>query len=118
MNYTNLNIKSNGKTFKYIVEYFDDPNSSSEELQCIKDKLFGYFFLMPNENNLSYQKNYYTEWDNISSVQKQYINSYIPKVFNISSLTALLRNALTVASSIHSPTVSIPERSAPVTIEV
>ena len=85
MNYTNLNIKSNGKTFKYIVEYFDDPNSSSEELQCIKDKLFGYFFLMPNENNLSYQKNYYTEWDNISSAQKQYINSYIPKVFNISS---------------------------------
>lgn len=85
MNYTNLNIKSNGKTFKYIVEYFDDPNSSSEELQCIKDKLFGYFFLMPNENNLSYQKNYYTEWDNISSIQKQYINSYIPKVFNISS---------------------------------
>ena len=85
MNYTNLNIKSNGKTFKYIVEYFDDPNSSSEELQCIKDKLFGYFFLMPNENNLSYQKNYYTDWDNIQYSQKQYITDYIPNIFNISS---------------------------------
>lgn len=85
MNYTNLNIKSNGKTFKYIVEYSDDPNRSLEKLQCIKDKLFGYFFLMPNENNLSYQKNYYTDWDNISSVQKQYINNHIPKDLNISS---------------------------------
>lgn len=86
MNYTNLNIKSDGKTFKYIVEYFDDPNSSSEELQCIKDNLFGYFFLMSNENNLSYQKNYYTDWTNIQSNQKQYIdNSYIPDIFNISS---------------------------------
>lgn len=90
MNYTNLNIKSNGKTFKYIVEYFDDPNSSYEELQCIKDKLFGYFFLMPDENNLyehnlSYQKNYYTSWNNISTVQKQYITDSIPTDFNISS---------------------------------
>jgi hypothetical protein len=86
MNYTNLNIKSNGKTFKYIVEYFDDPNSSSEELQCIKDKLFGYFFLLKGENNISYQKNYYTDWINVQNNQKQYIdNSYIPDIFNISS---------------------------------
>ena len=73
MNYTNLNIKSGGKTFKYIVEYFDDETVKSQALTYFYNnekplgeyteeelpelmKKWDFFFFDDEQKNMQHQK--------------------------------------------------------------
>lgn len=80
MNYTNLNIKANGETFKYIVEYFNDRNTKTNELKYHTNE-FGIFFLMDGQNNISYQKNF---WRNIDKNSVKIDSSNLPSTYNTS----------------------------------
>lgn len=80
MNYTNLNIKANGETFKYIIEYFNDKNTKTNELKYYTNE-FGIFFLMEGQNNISYQKNF---WKNIDKNSVKYDASNLPSTYNTS----------------------------------
>lgn len=64
MNYTNLNIKTTDKTFKYIVEYYDDPGMRTTELNYYWNS-FGYFLYgtenQSNAINVKYEKNYWQQ---------------------------------------------------------
>ena len=80
MNYTNLNIKANGETFKYIVEYFNDKNTKTTELKYTTNE-FGIFFLIEGQNNISYQKNF---WKNIDNDSVKNDTSNLPSTYNTS----------------------------------
>ena len=80
MNYTNINIKSNNRTFKYIVEYFDDPGVQMKPLKYFKNE-YGYFFFDDDQQNVLHEKNYWTE------IRKgeTYESDTFPHTYNISS---------------------------------
>lgn len=80
MNYTNLNIKANDETFKYIVEYFNDKNTKTNELKYYTNE-FGIFFLMDGQNNILYQKNF---WKNIDKNDVKDDASNLPSTYNTS----------------------------------
>ena len=80
MNYTNINIKSGDKTFKYIVEYFDDPSVKMQSLKYF-DNEFGYFFFDEEQQNVLHQKNY---WTDIAKKQAKESDVF-PSTYNISS---------------------------------
>lgn len=80
MSYTNLNIKTTGKTFKYIVEYYDDPDIKACKPTYFSNK-FGYFFYDDDEINVLHEKNYWNEIDK----NKTYEDYSIPSSFNRSS---------------------------------
>ena len=80
MNYTNINIKSDDKTFKYIVEYFDDPGVKMDELRYFEND-FGYFFFNEDQQNVLHQKNY---WTTVTKEQT-YDCELFPQTYNISS---------------------------------
>lgn len=80
MNYTNLNIVSEDKTFKYIIEYFDDKSSDVDEIKYLKNE-FGVFLFTDNTDNVLYEKNYY---DKISE-NDVFNNLVLPKIYNQSS---------------------------------
>jgi hypothetical protein len=80
MNYTNLNIKANGETFKYIAEYFNDKNTKTNELKYYMNE-FGIFFLMEEQNNVLYQKNF---WKNIDKNSVKQDDSNLPSTYNTS----------------------------------
>lgn len=80
MNYTNINIKSNHRTFKYIVEYFDDPGVQMKPLKYFKNE-YGYFFFDENQQNVLHEKNYWTE----IGEEKTFENDTFPQTYNISS---------------------------------
>ena len=80
MNYTNLNIKTTDKTFKYIVEYYDDPAVNQKELPYFQNE-FGYFFYDNLQTNVLHEKNYWTIVDN--DILEH--DACIPDVYNVSS---------------------------------
>jgi hypothetical protein len=80
MNYTNLNIVSENKIFKYIVEYFDNENAESTEIKYLKNE-FGIFLFTDNTNNIIYEKNYFDEITN----DELSISSLIPMNYDESS---------------------------------
>lgn len=80
MNYTNINIKSDDKTFKYIVEYFDDPTVKMQSIRYTENE-FGYFFFDEEQQNVLHQKNY---WTKIEKEQTQESSSF-PQTYHISS---------------------------------
>lgn len=80
MNYTNLNIVSGDKSFKYIVDYFDDKSLSSNEIKYCNNE-FGVFLFDDEDNNVMFEKNY---WDEIHANELNE-NSLFPKTYNISS---------------------------------
>lgn len=80
MNYTNINIKSNNRTFKYIVEYFDDPSVQMKPLKYFKNE-YGYFFFDEDQQNVLHEKNYWTE----IGEEKTFENDKFPQTYNISS---------------------------------
>ena len=80
MNYTNINIKSNNRTFKYIVEYFDDPGVQMKPLKYFKNE-YGYFFFDGDQQNVLHEKNYWTE----IGEGKTYESDTFPHTYNISS---------------------------------
>ena len=80
MNYTNINIKSNNRTFKYIVEYFDDPSVQMKPLKYFKNE-YGYFFFDEDQQNVLHEKNYWTE----IGKGETYESDTFPHTYNISS---------------------------------
>ena len=80
MNYTNINIKSNNRTFKYIVEYFDDPGVQMKPLKYFKNE-YGYFFFDEDQQNVLHEKNYWTE----IGKGETYESDTFPHTYNISS---------------------------------
>ena len=80
MNYTNINIKSNNRTFKYIVEYFDDPSVQMKPLKYFKNE-YGYFFFDEDQQNVLHEKNYWTE----IGKGETYESDTFPQTYNISS---------------------------------
>lgn len=79
MNYTNLNIISGDKSFKYIVEYFDDKCLNTNEIKYLKND-FGIFLFNDNVDNILYEKNYYDKiTDEVLS------SDILPNTYNISS---------------------------------
>lgn len=80
MNYTNINIKSNNRTFKYIVEYFDDPAVQMKPLKYFKNE-YGYFFFDEDQQNVLHEKNYWTE----IGKGETYESDTFPHTYNISS---------------------------------
>lgn len=80
MNYTNLNIKSDNKVFKYIVEYFDDPVIDAETVNFYYND-FGIFFYNNDVQNILHEKNYWTEISESDTTT----NSLLPQTHNISS---------------------------------
>lgn len=79
MNYTNLNIISGDKSFKYIVEYFDDKGLNTNEIKYLKND-FGIFLFNDNIDNILYEKNYYDKiTDEVLS------SDILPNTYNISS---------------------------------
>lgn len=80
MNYTNINIKSNNRTFKYIVEYFDDPSVQMKPLKYFKND-YGYFFFDEDQQNVLHEKNYWTE----IGKGETYESDTFPHTYNISS---------------------------------
>lgn len=80
MNYTNLNIKATDKTFKYIIEYYDDPTVNQKELPYFQNE-FGYFFYDELQTNVLHEKNYWTIINNNTPVY----DPRIPNVYNTSS---------------------------------
>ena len=79
MNYTNLNIISGDKSFKYIVEYFDDKGLNTNEIKYLKNA-FGIFLFNDNVDNILYEKNYYDKiTDEVLS------SNILPNTYNISS---------------------------------
>jgi len=81
MNYTNLNIKSNGKTFKYIVEYFDVPTVKPETLTYYGKDEQRCFFFSKEQTNVLAEKNY---WDVIKYADT-HEDSNIPSTYNVSA---------------------------------
>ena len=86
MNYTNLNIVSQGKSFKYIVEYYDDPALQSTPLQYYRTD-DGIFFLNSSKQNVIHKKNYWVNEHNEDT--KNHLetleNEFIPSIYNRSS---------------------------------
>lgn len=80
MNYTNINIKSNDKTFKYIVEYsdLDSLDAAQPQFYC-KDNCI--FFFNDDFVNVINNTNY---WEEIDKSQT-YTNELIPKSYHLSS---------------------------------
>lgn len=81
MNYTNLNIKSGGKTFKYIVEYFDDETVKPQALTYFYNEEHSFFFFDDEQQNMLHEKNY---WNYIAK-EDTLSSEYIPAAYNISS---------------------------------
>ena len=73
MNYTNLNIKSSDKTFKYIVEYGNNLNITSNILKYYWNDS-AYFFFDNEHKNVLHQKNY---WLDVKE-ESTYTSNYIP----------------------------------------
>lgn len=90
MNYTNLNIKTTDKTFKYIVEYYDDPGVKTNGTSELKYYLnsFGYFLYgtenQSNALNVKYEKNYWQQVLRDDLLNGNQMNLF-PNTYNISS---------------------------------
>ena len=86
MNYTNLNIVSQGKSFKYIVEYYDDPALQSTPLQYYRTDE-GIFFLNSSKQNVIHKKNYWVnEHDEDTKNHLETVeNKFVPPIYNRSS---------------------------------
>lgn len=88
MNYTNLNITNNEKTFKYIVERENSTMFDSNILKCVLHKKYGYFFLSKDNKNVLSEKNMWIDWDkiettNVVEITDSYPTSYKTSTFNI-----------------------------------
>lgn len=80
MNYTNLNITSSGRSFKYIIEYFDDPGINTVPVKYFSEDDDFYFF-GPDQKNVSAKKNFWKEKKEESSS----ISDSFPITYNVSS---------------------------------
>ena len=83
MNYTNINIKSEDKSFKYIVEKTDKINTimTNSQLKCLfSDK--GVYFFNNKEKNVYPDKNV---WKNINEKRIKPYTETIPEVIDMVS---------------------------------
>jgi len=101
MNYTNLNIVSQEKSFKYIIEYYDDFTIQSEPLQYYKTEQ-GFFFVSNEQTNVVHKKNYWTDieqpvvsTDTPAAYNKSSFNLYFPR-FSVETYERNVKYVLTI----------------------